>query len=118
MTYSYSDNLKYYLLLSLMMKNSKNFTVMFFVTLFLLFKVAGLHALTHHEDDPDIQHCEVCHISTTVNFIPLLETETTVLPDTEYFFTEQQINDKALFVTYNNRYLSSYLFTRPPPQFS
>ncbi len=99
------------------MKNSKNFITLFFVALFLLFKVAGLHALTHHEEDSDVQHCEVCHISAAVNFIPLLETEATVLPEIDYFFVKQKINDKALLVTYNNRYLSSYLFTRPPPQF-
>lgn len=100
------------------MKNKKHFITLFFVTLFLLFKVAGLHALSHHEDDSDLQHCEVCQVSSVVNFTPLLETEATVLLDTEYFFTEQQINDKALFVTFINRHLSSYLFTRPPPLFS
>lgn len=101
-----------------MMKNGKHFITMFFVALFLLFKVTGLHALSHHEDESDVQHCEVCEISTVVNFTPLLETETIVLTDTEHFFAEQKINDKALFVTFSNRYLSSYLFTRPPPLFS
>jgi hypothetical protein len=91
---------------------------MFFVALFLLFKVTGLHALSHDEDHSDVQHCEVCEISATVNFIPLLETNHTVLLDKEHFFNEQKINDKALDVTFNNRHLSSYLFTRPPPLFS
>ena len=100
------------------MKNSKNYISLFFVTLFLLIKVAGLHVITHDEDDSDVRHCEVCDISTAVNLIPLLETEITVLLATAYFFTEQQRNDKALFVTYHNRHLSEYLFTRPPPQFS
>ncbi len=99
------------------MKNKKYFTTMFFVALFLLFKVAGLHELTHHADDADVEHCEVCHITTAVNFIPLLETKTTVLPQTEYFLSEQKFNSIVPCVVFNNKYLSSYLFTRPPPLF-
>ncbi|GAA3607649.1 hypothetical protein GCM10022396_26100 [Flavivirga amylovorans] len=78
--------------------------------------MTGLHALSHHDDDSNIQHCEVCEISTAVNFTPLLEIETTVLPNTDFFFVKQQLNDKALVAIYNNKYLSGYLFTRPPPQ--
>ena len=99
------------------MKNRKHFITLFFVALFLLFKVAGLHALSHHEDDSDIHQCEICEISTVVNFIPLLETEPTILPDTEHFFAELRINDKTPDVTISNKHLSSYLFTRPPPLF-
>jgi hypothetical protein len=100
------------------MKNGKNFITTFFVTLFLLFNVASLHALTEHDDDSSVDHCEICHIATAVNFIPLLETEPTLIPDKDFFFTDQQINDKALVVTFNNQYLSSCLFTRPPPTLS
>lgn len=101
-----------------MINKGKNFITLSFITLFLLFKVSGLHSISHIDDHSNVQHCEICHISTTVNFIPLLETKTNVLPDPEFFITEQKINDKALFVILNSRYLASYLFTRPPPQFS
>lgn len=99
------------------MKKSKHFISIFFVALFLLFKVAGLHALTHHEEDSDVQHCEICHITTAVNFIPLLQTEATTVPVLEYCFREQKTKNVAFTVTYSNKYLSSSLFTRPPPQF-
>ena len=101
-----------------MVKSSKNFITMFFVTLFLLFEVAGLHALSHHGEDIHVQHCEICDITTTANFTPLLQTESPVLPKTEYYFPEQKFNNNALFVVFNNRFLSSYLRTRPPPQLS
>ncbi|SFR73245.1 hypothetical protein [Maribacter stanieri] len=100
------------------MKNGKNFITSFFVALFLLFNVASLHAFAHQDDDSAIQHCEVCHISIAVNFIPLIETETIALPPVDFYFTEQKINDKALFVSLNKQYLSSFLFTRPPPLFT
>jgi len=101
-----------------MVKSSKNCITLFFVTLFLLFKVAGLHALSHHDEDIDVQHCEVCDITTTANFIPLLQTESPVLPKTEYYFSESKFTNIAPFVVFINRFLSSYLRTRPPPQLS
>lgn len=100
------------------MKNVKQHIAIFYVALILLFKVVGLHALTHHTDDTDGQHCEVCHITTAVGFIPLLETETPVLKQTDYYFSEQKFNNRTTYVVFNNRHLSSYLFTRPPPQLS
>ncbi|WP_405414573.1 hypothetical protein [Maribacter sp. Asnod1-A12] len=90
---------------------------MFYVSLILLFKVAGLHSLSHHENDTDIQHCEVCHITTAVNFVPLLEAEPHVFPQIEIYNGEPKITIAAPVLALNQRYLSSYLFTRPPPQF-
>jgi hypothetical protein len=101
-----------------MVKSSKNCITLFFVTLFLLFKVAGLHALSHYGKDIDVQHCEVCDITTTANFTPLLQTESPVLPKTEYYFSEPKFNTNTQFVVFNNRFLSSNLLTRPPPQLS
>ena len=95
----------------------RNFITLSLVTL-LLFKVSGLQEIPHHDDDSNARHCEICIISNVVNFTPLLETEATVLANTEYFFSEQKTNDKALFVAFNSRYLSGYLSTRPPPLFS
>jgi len=100
------------------MKNAKHPIAIFYVALLLLFKVSGLHALAHHDGDSDVQHCEVCHITTAVSFTPLLETESPVLPQTKYFFSGQNFNNAAPYVVFNNSHLVGYLFTRPPPQFS
>ena len=98
-----------------MLECFKNFIILFYVTLFLVFKVGGLHALTHDEDYSNIQHCKICEISTTVNFTPLLKTGTIVLPSTKYFFVKQRLNNKALVDIHKNNYFSGYLFARPPP---
>ncbi|WP_405397102.1 hypothetical protein [Maribacter sp. Asnod2-G09] len=99
------------------MKNAKHLIALFYITLILLFKVAGLHALSHHSDETDVQHCEVCHITTAVNFTPLLETQPLVVAPTEFYNWEQTITIAVPVVALNERHLSSYLFTRPPPQF-
>lgn len=98
------------------MKKVEHIIAMFFVTMILLFKVAGVHVLTHHVNDDDIQHCEVCHITTAASFTPILDVDSTVLPQPEYFFTEQKLNNCSKSVVFNNRHLSSYLYTRPPPK--
>jgi len=100
------------------MKNGKQNIALFYIALMLLFKVAGLHAFSHQNDDSNVQHCEVCHITTAVSFIPLLGTETPVLPKTDYYFSEQKVNITAQNVVFTKRHLSSYHFTRPPPSLS
>ncbi|CAM3577141.1 DUF2607 domain-containing protein [Zobellia roscoffensis] len=100
------------------MQNVKRFIAMFYVALMLLFKVAGLHALTHHADEQDVQHCELCDITTVVNFIPALKTEHPVLPQKENYFSEPKFTNTTPYIVFNNRHLASNLFTRPPPQFS
>ncbi|WP_276165392.1 DUF2607 family protein [Zobellia alginiliquefaciens] len=100
------------------MENVKRFIAIFYVALMLLFKVAGLHALTHHAEEQDVQHCEVCDITTAVNFIPALETVPPVLPQKESFFSEQKITNTTYNIAFNNRHLASNLFARPPPRFS
>ncbi|TMM59344.1 hypothetical protein FEE95_07895 [Maribacter algarum] len=77
-----------------------------------------MHALAPHTDEADVQHCEICHITTAVSFTPLLEADIAVVPQTEYFLSEQKQNGTAPNVVFNNKYLSGYHFTRPPPQLS
>jgi len=98
------------------MKNVKHHIALFYVALFLMFKVSGLHAFTHHADDSDVQHCEVCHITTTIGFVPLLEADILVIPQTDSFFAEQKDNAKTVHFVHNNKHLANYLFARPPPQ--
>jgi len=102
-----------------MLKNLKNSITLFYIALILVFKVIGLHSITHHsEDEEDYLHCEVCHITSAVSFIPLLETKTPVLPQETSYFLKNEFSSNDLLVVYSNKYLSSYLHTRPPPKVS
>lgn len=98
------------------MKSVKHITATFFITLILLFKVAGLHALTHNGDENEAQHCEVCDIVTTTNFTPALQAKTVVLSNPKVFLLKTPIAKNTITTSFINRYLDSYLFTRPPPQ--
>ncbi len=97
------------------MKKFQQHIAVFYIAFLLLFKVAGLHAFAHHADDAEVQHCEVCHIITAVNFIPLLETSPTVITQTVDFLGQQQFRISTDELIFCNRHLESYLFTRPPP---
>lgn len=98
------------------MKNFKHIIALFFITMMLFFKVAGLHALIHHgEDEAEVQHCEVCHVSSISNFTPLLSVDSPTLPQVKHFSSKKALHFNAQVVVVNNVFLSSYLFTRPPP---
>ena len=99
------------------MKKFKRFIASFFVAFILLFKVAGLHALSHDGDDTDLEHCEVCHVTTTAGFIPLLETESFLVPQVEHYLSERELKSIVPYVVFNDNCSSNYLFTRPPPLF-
>jgi hypothetical protein len=100
-----------------MKKNGKSDITLFVLTLFLLFKVTGLHALSHHDEDSNFQHCEICKFSTVVNSAPLLEPETTVLSSAIIYFTKERFVPIASVFRYHNKHLSGDLFSRPPPLF-
>jgi len=99
-------------------KSSRKNIALFYIALILFFKVVGLHAFTAHNDDIGVQHCEICHITTAVNFTPILEADISVVPQTEYFLSERKDSSIAANVVFNSKFLLSYHFTRPPPQFS
>ncbi len=101
-----------------MYKSFKQNIALFYVILILIFKVVGLHALTHLDDnDTDVQHCEVCHIVTTVSLTPILKTESPVFTPKNFYVRETKITGTAICNPHYDRYLTSYLFTRPPPKF-
>ena len=100
------------------MRNVKQTIALFYIALILLFKVANLHALSHQTDDYDLLQCEVSDTTTAFSSIPLLQTTGPVLAKTEYFFVAQKTNANSFLVTFSNQYLSSYLYTRPPPPLS
>jgi len=99
------------------MNSTKRHIALFFVSLFLLIKVAGLHVLTHDVDAADVQHCEICLVETAVNFTPLIEGDNPVLPEATYYFSELERTILTAYVESKGSYLGSYHSTRPPPQF-
>ena len=99
------------------MKSMKQHIALFYVTLILLVKVAGLHVLTHEIDTAEAQHCEVCLVETAINLTPLIEAESPAIPETVFYFSEQEQITKISHVAISSSYLGSYHSTRPPPQF-
>jgi len=100
------------------MKNTKRIIALFYIILMLSFKVTGMHAFTHQNDDAHTQHCEVCDITTLASFTPLLEADSTSLPQLEYVPIERKLSSSAICIVYSNSFLESNPFTRPPPQLS
>lgn len=45
-----------------MSKRTKNIIGFFFLSAFLLFRVANAHAFTHVSDEGDLTHCELCEL--------------------------------------------------------
>ena len=100
------------------MKNAKHLIALFFAALFFSLKVSGLHVLMHHTDDADVHHCELCDITTTVSFTPLLPSDNEAPSQIKIYFLELKHKSEAPQVVFHNNFLESYRFTRPPPQFS
>jgi hypothetical protein len=98
------------------MKKQKRHIALFCIALMLLFKVAGLHAITHQADDSDAQHCEVCVVTVSVGFEPFLETEAALLPILDRFYFELESSIRSKSVVFHNKHLTSFHLTRPPPQ--
>ncbi|NAS11425.1 hypothetical protein [Poritiphilus flavus] len=100
------------------MKNFKDAISLFFATLFFSLKVAGFHVLTHHTDDTDVQHCELCDITTTISFTPHLSSDSEAISQTTILFSELKLKSEAPQDVFYNEPLEGLRFTRPPPQFS
>ena len=95
----------------------KRHIALFFITLIFALKVGGLHVFTHDSDTIDNQHCEVCVVETALNFTPLIEGDSTSLPEAVYYHSERELIQKTRYVDARNSYLGRYHSTRPPPQF-
>lgn len=99
----------------LVLKKVKRHIAFFYVALMLIFKVAGLHAITHNADETDLQHCEVCVFTTVVSLTPFLEADIPDLIQKNNYVVEQKLKFTAQNVAFSNQHLSSYHLTRPPP---
>lgn len=86
-----------------------------FLALFVSMQVAGLHVLTHIDENDGIVHCTLCDYTIVNNQTPLLP------PDTQEFNLEQVVfvikkeaTGEFHFV-YCDTALPNHLFSRPPP---
>ncbi|UII78326.1 hypothetical protein [Flagellimonas sp. CMM7] len=100
------------------MKKPEQLILFLFVTLFLSSKVAGLHVLTHDTDDVDVQHCELCDVTSSISFTPLLSTDNEFSsPGNTLFIESKHIKGTELVVFYK-KLLENSSLSRPPPQIS
>lgn len=99
------------------MKSSrfKNNVSILFLTIFLSMKVAGLHALTHTDDNNHALHCIICN---NVNSHSLTAALTPSDLDFNIENTEFIVqNEVATNYSFNasSATVSYHLFSRPPP---
>lgn len=97
------------------MKNGKRVISFYLLVLFFFSKIAGLHVVSSHEEDTKFQHCELCQITSTVNFMPLfsngfVEFSPSVL-DEKVGKTEIGTSQDSIL----NKEVCNYFVTRPPP---
>jgi len=100
------------------MQNAKQHIALFYVALILLVKVVSLHSFTHHTDDENVNHCEVCEISTVANFTPLVGAKVTEIGEKPIIFSESNNSTIVYQGIVHNHFLASNLYTRPPPSLS
>ena len=88
----------------------------FFLILFISMKMAGLHALTHSDDNDDHNtHCEICDFTLTQNLTPVLAPESQVflIENTELVFHQEVISNYTFKGSFS--FAVNQLFSRPPP---
>ncbi|WP_010517829.1 hypothetical protein [Croceivirga radicis] len=97
------------------MKQVKHIASLFFMALFLFVKVSGCHALFHDTDEVEVQHCELCDITNTVNFTPVVLVENTPSVSSQCLFARRTKAFESPEVVFITNYTDQYRFTRPPP---
>lgn len=84
------------------------------LTIFVLIKLAGLHELTHSDNQQD-NDCEICEYVVSSNKTPFVANE-------QFVFKQPVLHnyDKQLFYEYSYQFVQNQidnnLFSRPPPQ--
>tara|TARA_R110002049_G_scaffold47596_2_gene137098 strand:- start:255529 stop:255843 length:315 start_codon:yes stop_codon:yes gene_type:complete len=95
----------------------KNSIPYLFLVLFLSMKMAGLHVLSHTDEENHAVDCAICIHVNTNNLTP------TITPDFQDFTIENTefTAHKERFKSYNfialSDLVSGQLFSRPPPSF-
>lgn len=92
-------------------------SVVFFLNLFFIVKVLGLHGLTHEKDYNQNNNCELCNITDSLNFDPFLFSETNTTFSKPLNFDSDNIKIKTAQLLYFQNNLESHFLTRPPPAF-
>lgn len=93
----------------------KNSITLFFLALFLMMKMGGLHVLVHTDDSDHDLDCIICDHTITHNLTPILN------PDLQDFSIENikflvQIETAKNYTFIISSTIASYqLFSRPPP---
>ncbi|AYN66502.1 hypothetical protein D1013_03440 [Euzebyella marina] len=93
----------------------KNCISYLLLLLFLSVKMAGLHVLSHSDDNDHALQCAVCDHTTAHNLIPALTPDlvSVTLKNLEGITNDEV---KVLYAFISNRNLdSNQLFSRPPP---
>lgn len=98
------------------MNHSKQYIALFFLTVFIAIKAAGLHALMHLEESEEEHNCEVCEYVIIKNKVPSIVSEIVVIE-----FLAQFVPNNEHFSKYSYLFTKSNaentLFCRPPPVF-
>lgn len=96
------------------MQKVKQHTSLFFLAVFILVKLAGLHQFSHSESDEHHNDCDICEFVITANTTPFMANDSVAI--------EQPIANNFKTITYyshayfySKSYLDTSLFSRPPP---
>ncbi|MFI2743605.1 hypothetical protein ACG2LH_12755 [Zhouia sp. PK063] len=98
-------------------KRAKHITSILFLATFLFINVAGLHGLTHKDDDANaIKNCKWCHISIANTLTPALQSNPTIdfSPILLVKKTEAVVNHYTS--VHSEKPLTCLIFNKPPPQ--
>lgn len=93
----------------------KNSIIYLFLALFLSMKMAGLHVLSHTDDNDHALQCTICDYAITLDLTPVLT------PDSQNFSIEnnESIAQREIIKNYSfvisSTIASDQLFSRPPP---
>ena len=93
----------------------KNSITFFFIALFLTMKIAGLHVLSHTNDDDHEIHCTICDHAITHNLIPAItpDLQDCTIENTEPIVQRTIIKNYSFIIA--STIAANELFSRPPP---
>lgn len=96
------------------MFKSKQYISLFFLVVFAFLKTSSLHALSHSDNDFNIDDCDICEFVVTSNDTPFTtDIQIEVTP-----IVIQNFNNQTSFYynyLFSKNQLDSSLFCRPPP---
>lgn len=89
----------------------------FFLTIFLLVKMAGIHVLAHDTDQDHYAHCIVCdHVVKSQDAPELFQASTKYAINASEPVPQERVSNKYEFL-FDGVLATNQLFSRPPPSF-